>query len=214
MEWPVLGLYPNNMKAICSGGTQDQRKSMKRQSTMIEPLKTVTLHRRLSWLCETLTHGIKSSICILHSDAVTQPRQWFVLSPLPKSVWVILLINVIWAQDILILVPHPKNMTNCRFFCLCAPVSVRVCGCVCMVSSGLCIQGSSDRCSLVNQGVGVIYPFCMIQTIAIFFFFFAWRWCGSLGNLWWNRCEPEHTHKERVYYSIGTYCYLSFMCLK
>lgn len=129
MEWPVLGLYPNNMKAICSwGGIQDQRKSMKRQSTMIEPLKTLTLHRCLSWLCETLTHGIKSSICILHSDSATPPRQWFVLSPLPKSVWIIPLINVISAQDILILVLLPK--WQIAGFSVCVPLRLRVCASV------------------------------------------------------------------------------------
>lgn len=196
MEWPVLGLYPNNMKAICSGGTQDQRKSMKRQSTMIEPLKTVTLHRRLSWLCETLTHGIKSSICILHSDAVTQPRQWFVLSPLPKSVWVILLINVIWAQDILILVPPQKydKLQVFLFVCPCVCACVRVCmhGFIWVMYPGQlwpmfsCKPGG--RCNL-----------SLLYDPDDCYFFFAWRWCGSLGNLWWNRCEPEHTHKECVY---------------
>lgn len=36
----------------------------------MELLKTLTLHRCLPWLCETLTHEMKCSICILHGDPV------------------------------------------------------------------------------------------------------------------------------------------------
>lgn len=50
--------------------------------------------------------------------------------------------------------------------------------------SGLCIQGSSDRCSLVNQGVSAIYPLSVILQLL---FFCRWEvnlQQGSLRRMW------------------------------
>ena len=72
----MLRLHPNNMKAICSGGIQDnvRPEEINKKAEHNDRAPKISYITALSLLtaCESLTHEMKSSICILHGDAPTQ----------------------------------------------------------------------------------------------------------------------------------------------
>lgn len=120
----MLGLYPNNMKAICSRGIQDnvrpgeinkkaEHNDRAPKNSYITPLSLLTVWDPDTWneklhlySAQPAGDTVKTMVCPLTFST---------------SVWIQLVINVISGHDILILVLPPQNdkLQVFLFVCVC-----------------------------------------------------------------------------------------------